>query len=81
MKRYILVLTNRYRGISVQVSRTAYPTAKDAMKAIDSNHRCVPLCDYCKAGWIKSGPDWIRDVDHDGADVEYKVHTLSDWKV
>ncbi len=50
-------------------------------KYFDERHDCSNKphisCDYCKADWKEKHSVWQRDVDHDGAFVEYICYPVS----
>lgn len=72
---------NRFRGESTTIL-SAFPDAESAKAHFDAQHIHSKLCDYCRAQWKKEYGVWSRDVDHDGADVEYRVERVKiNWRM
>ena len=81
MKAFLQIETNRYRGESV-TTRRVWVDPEKAKKDFDERHPCeineqMPVCDYCsKTKWEKRHGGWHRNVNWDGASVEYAVRPV-----
>ena len=83
MKAFLQIETNRYRGECV-TTRRVFLDAEKAKGDFDQRHPCeigpgsqIPFCDYCsKTKWEKSHGGWVRNVNWDGASVEYAVRPV-----